>query len=73
MGTLAHRTLHGHDVIAEWSESDPASYDAAVEIFERELMSGLSAVSVDGIENRPVTELPRDAELVLLSTAMGGG
>lgn len=73
MGRLAHRTLHGEDVIAEWSAEDDASYEAAAETFRQELASGLSAVSVEGAEHRPVTELPRDAELVLLSTAMGGG
>lgn len=73
MGRLAHRTLHGQDVIAEWSAEDDASYEAAAAAFERELANGLTAVRVEGAEHQPVTELPRDAELVLLSTAMGGG
>jgi hypothetical protein len=73
MGRLARRTLHGHDVIVEWSDADPDSYAAAVAIFERELENGYTAVSVEGAEYRPITRLPREAELVLLSTAMGGG
>jgi hypothetical protein len=73
MGRLARRTLQGQDVIAEWSDSDRDSYAAAVSAFERELENGYTAVSVEGAEYRPITELPREAELVLLSTAMGGG
>lgn len=73
MGRLARRTLDGQDVIAEWSVSDPDSYAAAAATFERELGNGYTAVSVEGAEYRPITELPREAELVLLSTAMGGG
>ena len=73
MGRLARRTLQGQDVIAEWSDSDRDSYAAAVSAFERELENGYTAVSVEGTEYRPITELPREAELVLLSTAMGGG
>ena len=60
-------------MIAEWSESDAASYEAAAAVFERELASGYTAVIVEGAQHRPVTTLPPDAELVLLSTAMGGG
>ena len=73
MGRLSHRTLEGEELIAEWDESDPASYEAAAAAFEHGLESGLTAVRVEGAEYHPVTELPRDAELVLLSTAMGGG
>jgi hypothetical protein len=73
MGRLAHRTLHGDETLAEWSESDAGSYEAAAEVFRDQLASGLTAMVVEGAKLRPVTELPRDAELVLLSTAMGGG
>ena len=73
MGRLARRTFDGQDVIAEWSDSDPDSYAVAAAAFDRELENGYTAVSVEGAEYRPITELPREAELVLLSTAMGGG
>jgi hypothetical protein len=73
MGKLVRRTLHGHELLAEWSASDPSSYDAAAAVFERELDSGYTAVRADGPTHQGVTELPRDAELVILSTAMGGG
>ena len=73
LGKLVRRTLHGHEPLAEWSASDRSSYDAAVAVFERELGAGYAAVRADGPRHEGVTELPRDAELVILSTAMGGG
>jgi hypothetical protein len=44
-----------------------------VAVFQRELDSGYSAVRADGATHQSVTDLPRDAELVILTTAMGGG
>jgi hypothetical protein len=73
VGRLARKTLHGQDLIAEWSDSEPESYAAAAAAFARELEKGYTAVSVEGTEYRSITELPREAELVLLSTARGGG
>jgi hypothetical protein len=58
---------------AEWSPSDLGSYQAAAAVFQRELDSGYSAVRAKGATHESVTELPRDAELVILTTAMGGG
>jgi hypothetical protein len=73
MGKLVRRTLHGDQPLAEWAESDRRSYDAAVAVFERELGAGYAAARTDGPRHESVTELPRDAELVILTTAMGGG
>jgi hypothetical protein len=73
MGRLARRVLDGDEVLAEWDPSDPGSFDAAVAVFERLLAEGHTAVRVEGVEHRPVTSLPADADLVLLTTAMGGG
>jgi hypothetical protein len=73
MGRLVRRTLHGHQPLAEWAASDRSSYEAAVAVFERELGAGYTAARADGPRSEGVTELPRDAELVILSTAMGGG
>jgi threonine synthase len=73
MGRLERRTLEGSELIAEWSESDPGSYDAAVAAFEQLLDEGHSAVLVEGAEHHPVTTLPEDADVVLVTTAMGGG
>jgi hypothetical protein len=73
MGRLVRRTLDGQQPLAEWAPSDRSSYDAAVAVFEREMGAGYTAVRADGPRHEAVTELPRDAELVILTTAMGGG
>jgi hypothetical protein len=73
VGKLVRRTLNGDQPLAEWSASDLGSYEAAMAVFQRELDSGYSAVRAEGATHQAVTELPRDAELVILTTAMGGG
>ena len=73
MGRLVRRVVDEDEVLAEWSDSDPGSYDAAAAEFERLLGEGHTAVQVEGAEHRPVTTLPEDADLVLVTTAMGGG
>jgi threonine synthase len=73
MGRLMRRALHDDELLAEWADSEPGSYEAALEEFERLLAEGHTAVRVEGAEHHPVTTLPADAELVLLTTAMGGG
>ena len=67
------RVLEEDEVLAEWSDSNAGSYEAARGEFERLLAEGHTAVRVEGAEHRPVTTLPPDAELVLVTTAMGGG
>jgi hypothetical protein len=73
MGKLMRRVLDGEELLAEWSASDPGSYEAAAERFRRELEAGHTAARVDGPTFEPVTELPEDAETVIVTTAMGGG
>ena len=73
MGKLARRVLNEDELLAEWSDSEPGSYEAAAAQFERLLAEGHTAVQVDGVEHSPVTTLSRDADLVLVTTAMGGG
>jgi hypothetical protein len=73
MGKLVRRTLTDDRLLAEWSPADLGSYEAAVAVFQRELDSGYSAVRAEDVTHESVTELPRDAELVILTTAMGGG
>ena len=60
-------------MIATWSSSDPGSYDAAAATLRQELEQGNSAARVDGQTLESVTELPEDADLVVVTTAMGGG
>jgi hypothetical protein len=73
MGKIVRRLMNGYEDVAEWSSDDPASYEAAQATLKREIDHGYEAVSqVDG-RNEPVHDLPQDAELVILTTAMGGG
>jgi hypothetical protein len=73
VGKLVRRTLNGDQPLAEWLASDLGSYQDAVAVFQRELDCGYTAVRADGATHQSVTELPRDVELVILATAMGGG
>jgi hypothetical protein len=73
MGRLVRRVLEGYDDVAEWSPSDPSSVEAAQLRLRDELEAGYVAVIADGDDKRPVTELPADAEMVILTMPMGGG
>jgi hypothetical protein len=73
MGVLMRRVLTGHEKLAEWSLEDAASLEAARRLLRRELDSGYVAVRADGDDNQPVTELPPEADLVILTMPMGGG
>ncbi|MEA2284139.1 MAG: hypothetical protein QOJ21_182 [Solirubrobacteraceae bacterium] len=73
MGKLLRRTIDGDEVVAEWDPSDPDSVGAAAEAMRREVDAGYVAVSDDGGRNEPVDELPRDADMVILTMPMGGG
>ncbi len=73
MGKLVRRLMTGYEDVAEWTPGDAASYQAAQQALEEHMKSGYSAVSqIDG-RNEPVHSLPEDAELVILTTAMGAG
>ena len=73
MGRLVRRVLDGYDEVAEWSPDDPSSVEAAQRRLRDELDAGYTAVIADGDDNEPVTELPADAETVILTMPMGGG
>jgi hypothetical protein len=73
MGVLMRRLLESHEKLAEWSPEDPASLDAAREVLQREIEAGYTAVVSGGGDNEPVTELPPDADVVILTMPMGGG
>ena len=73
MGVLLRRVLTGHERVAEWSPDDAASLDAARRLLQRELDAGYMAVRAEGDDNEPLTELPADAEVVILTMPMGGG
>jgi hypothetical protein len=73
MGVLLRRVLTGHERVAEWSPDDAASLDAARRLLKRELDAGYMAVRSEDDDNKPLTELPADAEVVILTMPMGGG
>jgi hypothetical protein len=73
MGKLVRRVLEGDQEIARWSLDDPLSVEAARLRLDEELDAGYMAVVADGDDNRPVTELPAEAEVVILTMPMGGG
>jgi hypothetical protein len=73
MGVLKRRILTGHETLAEWSPEDPASLEAAQQLLQRELEAGYMAVLAEDGENEPLTELPADADVVILTMPMGGG
>jgi hypothetical protein len=73
MGVLLRRVLDGHERVAEWSPDDAASLDAARRLLKRELDAGYMAVLAENDDNEPLTELPADADVVILTMPMGGG
>ena len=73
MGVLMRRVLTGHEKLAEWSPDDAASLEAARRVLRQETEAGYLAVRADGDDNEPVTELPPDADVVILTMPMGGG
>ncbi|HZC13934.1 MAG TPA: hypothetical protein VE270_07935 [Thermoleophilaceae bacterium] len=73
MGVLKRRVLTGHETLAEWSPDDLGSLEAAQQLFHRELEAGYVAVRAEDEDNQPVTELPADAKVVILTMPMGGG
>ena len=73
MGKLVRRLMTGYEDVAEWTPGDAASYQAAQDALEQHMKSGYNAVTQINGRNESVHHLPEDAELVILTTAMGGG
>ena len=74
MARLIRMDNTGHTTLAEWSPADPASVESAAEALSEELDRGYYAVVNHG-EGRAtqVSELPLDAELVILRRPIAGG
>jgi hypothetical protein len=73
MGKLLRRTLGGDEVVAEWTPDDQGSLEAAEDALRREVQAGYVAVLGGDGRNEPVSELPADADVVILTMPMGGG
>jgi hypothetical protein len=64
----------GHTTLAEWTAGDDAAVEAAVAAFREQLDAGYYAVVSTGEgQAERVSELPRDAELVVLRRPIAGG
>jgi hypothetical protein len=74
MGRLIRMDSSGHSTLADWSATDERAYDAALEAFRRELEEGYIAVVSEGEGHATqVSELPVDAELVIMRRPIAGG
>ena len=64
----------GHSTLARWSAAEDTDFEAAVEAFRRELDAGYIGVVPEG-EGRAtqVTELPAEADLVIMRRPIAGG
>jgi len=74
MARLIRLDRTGHTMLAEWTDGDLASREAAVQAFRRELDNGmLASVPRSDGSAEVVRELPLDAELVVLRRPIAGG
>jgi hypothetical protein len=63
-----------HSTLAHWTADDPAAVEAAVQAFRQELDRGYFAmVSTGEGHAEQVTDLPVDADLVILRLPISGG
>ena len=74
MARLIRMDSTGHSKLAEWTADDQAAFEAAVEAFRREAEAGYIGVVSEG-EGRAtqVTELPREADMVIMRRPIAGG
>jgi hypothetical protein len=74
MARLIRMDNTGHSTVAEWTPADPAAVEAAAAALRAELDKGYYAVVTQGEGlAEQVTELPADAELVILRRPIAGG
>jgi hypothetical protein len=64
----------GHSTLAEWSAADQAAFEAAALEFQGQLDVGcIGVLDHGGGKATQISELPRDAELVILRRPIAGG
>jgi len=74
MARLIRMDHTGHTELAEWTIEDPTAVEAAVVAFRRELDRGyFGMVSTGEGHAEQVTELPMDADLVIMRLPISGG
>jgi hypothetical protein len=74
MARLIRMDHTGHTTVAEWTQGDEASVEAAVAAFREQLDAGYyGVVSTGEGQAEQVYELPLDAELVILRRPIAGG
>ena len=74
MARLIRMDRTGHSTLAEWTAADEPAVEAAAAAFREQLDAGYYAVVSEGEgQARQVSELPADAELVILRRPIAGG
>ncbi len=74
MSRLIRMDRTGHSTLAEWTQDDQAAYEEAVVAFRSQLDEGYIGVVTEGEgQASQVSELPRDADLVILRRPIAGG
>jgi len=74
MARLIRMDRTGHTTLAEWTADDDAALAAAAAAFREQLDQGYYAVVTHGEgQAEQVSELPADAELVILRRPIAGG
>jgi hypothetical protein len=74
MPRLVRMDASGHTTLAEWTRGDAAAIEAAARAFREQLDEGLYAVVSEGEgQAEQVSELPADADLVILRRPIAGG
>jgi hypothetical protein len=74
MSRLIRMDQTGHTTVAEWTVDDPASVEAAIAAFRKQLDQGYFAVVSQGEgAAEQVRELPLDAPTVILRRPIAGG
>ena len=74
MPRLIRMDQSGHTTLAEWTAGDADAVQAAVRAFREQLDAGYYAVVSTGEGSaEQVSELPVDAELVILRRPIAGG
>jgi hypothetical protein len=74
MSRLIRMDHTGHTTLAEWTAEDPATVQAAIQAFRKELDQGYFAVVSRGEgQAEQVSELPLDEPVVILRRPIAGG